>query len=123
MLVAECCSEEWLQKTHVLIEIKEQIVEIILDLQWWTDMVRISAILELEEGMYTAQLRCADKTYEELLTFCQIADFLSKKVEHDNQTLMKQLDQVLKARTQCPCLDIFSKKTSKRFGLNKLLAP
>jgi hypothetical protein len=48
MLVAECCSEEWLQKALVLIEIKEHMVEIILDLQWWTDMVRISAILELE---------------------------------------------------------------------------
>ncbi len=95
MLVAECCSEEWLQKTLVLIEIKEHIVEIILDLQWWTNMVWIFAILELEEGMYTAQLRRADETYEELLTFCQIEDFLSKEVEHDNQTLMKHLDQML----------------------------
>jgi len=49
----------------------------------------------LEEGMYTAQLRRADETYEELLTFCQIEDFLSKEVEHDNQTLMKHLDQML----------------------------
>jgi len=121
MLVAECCSEEWLQKALVLIEIKEHIVEIILDLQWWTDMVRISAILELEEGMYTAQLRRADETYEELLTFCQTEDFLSKEVEHDNQTLMKQLDQVLKARTQCPCLDIFNKKPKEDLELTNYL--
>ncbi len=121
MLVADCCSEEWLQKALVLIEIKEHIVEIILDLQWWTDMVRISAILELEEGMYTAQLRRADETYEELLTFCQTEDFLSKEVEHDNQTLMKQLDQVLNARTQCPCLDIFSKKPKEDLDLTNYL--
>ncbi len=117
MLVAECCSEEWLQKALLFIEIKEHIVEIILDLQWWTDMVRISAISELEEGMYTAQLRRADETYGELLTFCQTEDFLSKEVEHDNQTLMKQLDQELKARTQCPCLDIFNKKPKEDLDL------
>jgi len=121
MLVAECCSEEWLQKALVLIEIKEHIVEIILDLQWWTDMVRISAFLELEKGMYTAQLRRADETYGELLTFCQTEDFLSKEVEHDNQTLMKQLDQVLKARTQCPCLDIFNKKPKEDLELTNYL--
>ncbi len=121
MLVAECCSEEWLQKALVLIEIKEHIVEIILDLQWWTDMVRISAISELEEGMYTAQLHRADETYEELLTFCQTEDFLSKEAEHDNQTLMKQLDQVLKARTQCQCLDIFSKKPKEDLELTNYL--
>ncbi len=121
MLVAECRSEEWLQKALVLIEIKEHIVEILLDLQWWTDMVRISAILELEEGMYIAQLRRADKTYEELLTFCQTEDFLSKEVEHDNQTLMKQLDQVLNVRIQCPCLDIFSKKPKEDLDLTNYL--
>jgi hypothetical protein len=59
--------------------------------------------------MYTTQLRRGDETYEELLTFCQTKDFLSKEVERDNQTLMTQLDQVLKVRTQCPCLDVFSK--------------
>jgi hypothetical protein len=47
-------------------------------------MVRISAILEFEDGMYIAQLCCADEKYEELLTFCQNEDFLSKEVEHDN---------------------------------------
>jgi hypothetical protein len=121
MLVAECCSEDWLQKALVPIEIKEHIVEILLDLQWWTDMVRISAISELEEGMYTAQLHRADKTYEELLTFCQTEHFLSKEVEHDNQTLMKQLDQVLKSRTQCQCLDIFSKKPKEDLELTNYL--
>jgi hypothetical protein len=121
MLVAECCSEEWLQKALFLIEIKEHIVEIVLDLQWWTNMVRISAILELEEGMYTAQLRHVDETYEELLTFCQTEDFLSKEMEHDNQTLIKQLDQVLKARTQCPCLDVFTKKPQEDLDLTNYL--
>ncbi len=121
MLVADCCSDKWLQKTLVLIEIKEHIVEIILDLQWWKDMVQISTILELEEGMYTAQLRRVDHTYEELLTFCETKDFLSKKVEHDNQTLMKQLDQVLKTRPQCPCPDIFSKKPNEDLDLTNYL--
>jgi len=59
--------------------------------------------------------------YEELLTFCQTEDFISKELEYDNQTLMKQLDQVLNARTHCLCLDIFNKKPKEDLELANYL--
>ncbi|CAM6029624.1 unnamed protein product, partial [Sphagnum balticum] len=94
MLVMKCCSEKWLLKAVALMDSKENFVEIVLELQWWKNMVHI-AILEIQETRTSSlllQLQDADKAYEDFLN--QRLHILEKELLEDKQMLVTKLEQV-----------------------------
>ncbi|KAH9574816.1 hypothetical protein CY35_01G079500 [Sphagnum magellanicum] len=106
MLVMECCSEKWLLKAVALMDSKENFVEIVLELQWWKNMVHI-AILEIQETRTSSlllQLQDADKAYEDFLN--QRLHILEKELLEDKQMLVTKLEQVTSRRLTHDTLEL-----------------
>ncbi|CAK9869382.1 unnamed protein product [Sphagnum jensenii] len=93
-LVTKCCSEDWLLEAVSLMGTKEDVVDIILDLQWATKVVQIAS-LEFQEGRSSklVQLQEADKAYEDLIHSFQ-HDGLQNEVLEDKHMLLTKLQEV-----------------------------
>jgi hypothetical protein len=92
--VTKCCSEEWLLEAVSLMGTKENVVDILLDLQWATKVVQIAS-LEFQEGSSSklAQLQEADKAYEDLIHSFQ-HNALQNEVLEDKHMLVTNLQEV-----------------------------
>ncbi len=93
-LVTKCCNEDWLLEAVSLMGTKEDVVDIILDLQWATKVVQIAS-LEFQEGRSSklVQLQEADKAYEDLIHSFQ-HDGLQNEVLEDKHMLVTKLQEV-----------------------------
>jgi hypothetical protein len=93
-LVTKCCSEDWLLEAVSLMGTKEDVVDIILDLQWATRVVHIAS-LEFQEGRSSklVQLQEAGKAYEDLIHYFQ-HNALQNEVLEDKHMLVTNLQEV-----------------------------
>jgi hypothetical protein len=72
-LVRNCCCEtdSWLESAVTLSHIKEDIKDILLDLQWWTSMIdiAIASVMRMSSGqkIILELLNCAEEDYGKLL--------------------------------------------------------
>ncbi|KAG0586806.1 hypothetical protein KC19_2G119000 [Ceratodon purpureus] len=100
-LVRNCCCdmESWLESAVTLAQIKEDIVDILLDLRWWTSMVNIAIAsvtwMSSEQQIELELLMCAEEDFESLLKQLQMpSNELDKAVTKDKDQLMKRLRDV-----------------------------
>jgi serine/threonine protein kinase len=93
-LVTKCCSGKWLLEAVSLMSTKEDVVDIILDLQWATKVVQIAS-LEFQEGRSSklVQLEEAGKAYEDLIHSFQ-HNALQNEVLEDKHMLVTNLQEV-----------------------------
>lgn len=93
-LVTKCCSKEWLLEAVSLMGTKEDVVDIILDLQWATKVVQIAS-LEFQEGRSSrlVQLQEAGKAYEDLIHSFQ-HNALHNEVLEDKHMLVTNLQEM-----------------------------
>ncbi len=70
ILVEHCCNKEWLHNVVAFAKCEEDFVEILLDLQWWTNMVKIT-MLEIKHveghGTFLSNFKMQTKLYQDLL--------------------------------------------------------
>ncbi|KAG0586827.1 hypothetical protein KC19_2G120600 [Ceratodon purpureus] len=100
-LVRNCCCEmeSWLESAVTLAQIKEDIVDILLDLRWWTSMVdiAIASVTWMSSGQQIELelLMCAEEDFESLLKQLQMpSNELDEAVTKDKDQLMKRLRDV-----------------------------
>ena len=100
-LVQNCCCEmeSWLESAMTLAQIKEDIVDILLDLRWWTSMVEIAiaSVTWMSSGQQIELelLECAVADFESLLKQLQLpSSELDEAVTKDKDQLMKRLGDV-----------------------------
>jgi serine/threonine protein kinase len=100
-LVQNCCCEmeSWLESAVTLAQIKEDIVDILLDLRWWTSMVEIAiaSVTWMSSGQQIELelLECAEADFESLLKQLQLPfSELDEAVTKDKDQLMKRLGDV-----------------------------
>jgi hypothetical protein len=93
-LVTKCCSEKWLLEAVSLMGTKEDVFDIILDLQWATKLVQIATLeFHEERSSKLVQLQEAGKAYDDLMHSFQ-HDGLQNEVLEDKHMLVTNLQEV-----------------------------
>ena len=100
-LVRNCCCEtdSWLESAVTLSHIKEDIKDILLDLQWWTSMIdiAIASVMRMSSGqkIILELLNCAEEDYGKLLdSLHTTSSDLEKAASRDEDLLLQKVRDV-----------------------------